>query len=165
MKIADIMSRTVLSVQPAASIGDAARLMESQRVGALPVVDEGALVCIVTDRDLAVRGVAAGLHCGSPVRGVMTRHVETCGQDEDVEEVLDRMAFEGVRRMPVTTPDQALVGIVSLTDAAATRQQRARAAETLAELNWPLIARRHGRHPNALAHEDATGPFCKIRIV
>ena len=165
MKIADIMSRTVLSVQPTASIGDAARLMESQRVGTLPVLDEGALVGIVTDRDLAVRAVAAGLHCGSPVLRVMTRHVETCSQDEQVEEVLDRMAFEGVRRMPVTAPDQALVGIVSLTDAAATREQRERAAETLSELSWPLVARRRGRHSGAPAHEDATGPFCKIRIV
>ena len=116
MKVLDVMSRFVHTIESSAAIGDAAHIMALFDVGILPVVDDGELVGVVTDRDLAVRGMAEGLHPGSSVKRVMSADVETCGEQDTFEEVLKRMGQEQVRRMPVCSRQGDLVGIVSLAD-------------------------------------------------
>ncbi|MGE5722779.1 MAG: CBS domain-containing protein, partial [Sphingomonadales bacterium] len=72
MKVKHAMSQSVHSIESTESIADAAAIMAKLDIGVLPVVDSGKLVGIVTDRDIVVRGVAHGLHSGSPVLQVMT---------------------------------------------------------------------------------------------
>ena len=145
MKVRNMMSRTPRSVSPTESIAQVAALMADRDVGALPVVDDGSLVGIVTDRDLAIRGLATGLHGGAPVFRVMTREIAACGPDDEVADVLVKMAEQQVRRMPVCSDDGELVGMVSLGDAARSEEYSGEAAETLGAVCAP-----HGRHCQSL---------------
>jgi len=145
MKIGNMMSRTPRSVSPTESLASVAALMADADIGALPVVDDGSVVGIVTDRDLAIRGLAAGLHGGAPVFRAMTRDVATCGPDDELSDVLVKMAEQQVRRMPVCSADGALVGMFSLGDAARSEEYAGEATETLG-----AICRHHGRHCQSL---------------
>ncbi|WP_106638955.1 CBS domain-containing protein [Allosphingosinicella vermicomposti] len=141
MKVKNIMTPSVETIGPTDTIVDAAKMMGEMDVGVLPVVDGGLLVGMVTDRDIAIRGVGAGLHHGTPVMRVMSEDVETCMEDDDLEDVLDRMGDEQIRRMPVTTKDGALIGIVSIGDAAREGDDEEDVGEALSS-----IARPSGRH-------------------
>lgn len=144
MRIREIMSRSIRSVAPTASIADAAALMADRDVGALPVIDEGRLVGIVTDRDLAVRGLGAGLHGGAPVFRVMSRDVRTCLPDDELADVLKVMADQQIRRVPVCSSAGELIGIVSISDASRNAEYSGEAAETLA-----CICDARSRYPQA----------------
>jgi CBS domain-containing protein len=124
MRVADVMSRFIHTIEPTAAIGDAARVMGIFDVGLLPVVENGALLGVVTDRDLSVRGMGEGLHPGTSVTRVMSAEVKTCREDDTMEQVLDRMGEEQVRRMPVCTRHGDLVGLVSLADLARDEKYR-----------------------------------------
>ena len=119
MQISEIMTRDVETVAPDASLQQAASAMEAMGVGSLPVCDGKRLVGAITDRDIVVRGVAAGL---SPVEGLvrdcMTADVAYAFSDEEAEEVLERMKVLQVRRLAVLDRDKSLIGIVSLGDIA-----------------------------------------------
>ena len=141
MKVAEIMTRPVRSIEPTEGLADAARLMGELDVGVLPVENDGKLVGIVTDRDIAVRGMAAGLHGGAPVLRVMSDTVIACREDDDVEDALAVMARQQVRRIPVCTQEGALIGMMSLGDAARRDPDRKEVAETLGEICLP-----RGRH-------------------
>jgi CBS domain-containing protein len=144
MKIRYVMSSPVRTISSTESIADAAVLMADMDIGVLPVVDDGRLAGIVTDRDLAVRGLAAGLPAGAAVDKVMTDQVTTCGPDDDLADVLDRMREEQVRRLPVCTAEGDLVGLISIADAAGQAEYGGEATEALAR-----ICRPHGLHCQA----------------
>lgn len=135
MKVRDIMSRCIRSVLPTESLSGVAALMARHDVGAVPVVDAGRVVGIVTDRDLAVRGLAAGLQGGTPVFRIMTAEVTTCEADDEFADVLLTMAREQVRRVPVCTPSGELIGLVSLSDAAQNEEYAGEAAQTLSAIS------------------------------
>ena len=135
------MTPSVDTISPTQTIADAARMMGELDVGVLPVVDDGMLVGMVTDRDIAVRGVGGGLHHGAPVLRVMSEDVATCAEEDDVEDVLERMGDEQIRRMPVTAEGGALIGIVSISDAAREGDDEEDVGEALSS-----IARPSGRH-------------------
>lgn len=141
MKVQDIMTRCVRSIGPTDSIAKAAALMAEHDVGLLPVVDDGRLVGIVTDRDLAVRGLAHGLHGGAPIFRVMTEEVSRCPPEADVAEALRTMASQRVRRLPVCSDDGNLLGMMSLGDAACQAEYSGEACETLR-----AVIRPRGRH-------------------
>lgn len=119
MQISEIMTRGVETVAPDASLQQAAAAMEALGVGSLPVCDGRHLVGAITDRDIVVRGVAAGLSpVDSLVRDCMTADIAYAFDDEEAEEVLERMKTLQVRRLAILNRDKALVGIVSLGDIA-----------------------------------------------
>ncbi|MCX7366422.1 MAG: CBS domain-containing protein [Alphaproteobacteria bacterium] len=119
MQISEIMTRGVETVAPDASLQQAAAAMEALGVGSLPVCDGRRLVGAITDRDIVVRGVAAGLSpIDSLVRDCMTADIAYAFEDEESDEVLDRMKTLQVRRLAILNRDKALVGIVSLGDIA-----------------------------------------------
>ena len=119
MQISEIMTRGVETVSPDASLQQAAAAMEALGVGSLPVCDGRRLVGAITDRDIVVRGVAAGLSpIDSLVRDCMTADIAYAFEDEESDEVLDRMKTLQVRRLAILNRDKALVGIVSLGDIA-----------------------------------------------
>jgi CBS domain-containing protein len=117
MKIAECMTAEVEIVGPDQPMREAAQFMLRADAGAMPVGEGDKLVGMVTDRDIAVRGVAAGRGPDTPVRDVMTDEVIYCFDDDEVEEVALKMSDRQVRRMPVLSrEDETLVGIVSLGD-------------------------------------------------
>ena len=141
MRVFELMNRHVRTVAPTDSLADAAAVMAGRDVGVLPVVEDGRLVGIVTDRDIAVRGVAAGMRSRTCVAEIMTEKVLDCEADEELDDVLVRMGEQQVRRMPVCTSDGALVGMISIGDAAQTEEYQEAAARALG-----CISRPHGRH-------------------
>ena len=117
MKVSEVMSPEVELVRPDDTLQTAARLMADIDTGALPVGENDRLVGMVTDRDIAVRGVAAGrVPDKTPVREVMSHDIRYCFEDESAEEAAHKMGSWHVRRLPVLNRDKRLVGIVSLGD-------------------------------------------------
>ncbi len=119
--VSDIMTRDVRFIAPGDKLQRAAQMMSELDVGALPVCDGKRLVGMVTDRDIIVRGTAAGHDPGEAcVADVMTGQVCWCFEDEPLDEVMRQMADSQVRRVPVVSRDEErrLVGIVALGDLA-----------------------------------------------
>jgi CBS domain-containing protein len=116
MKIGNIMSRDVQFIGPDTTLRDAASIMKKIDAGALPVAEQNKLVGMLTDRDIAVRGIAEGKGPDSKVRDAMTHEIKYCFEDEDVSHVAENMGEQQIRRLPVMSRDKRLVGIVSLSD-------------------------------------------------
>ena len=134
MKVEDIMTRAVHSVRPGESIAQAARLMAENDVGMLPVIDGTDLLGIVTDRDIAVRALAAGIDPSAPIRRIMSENVATCSPEDDVDEALETMANEQVRRLPVCDEQDRVIGVLGLADAAMRDPDPSEVTETFAEI-------------------------------
>ncbi|WP_309660916.1 CBS domain-containing protein [Sphingomonas sp.] len=137
MKIKDIMSKSVDSIDSTNTIADAARRMAENDLGALPILSDGKLVGIVTDRDIAVRGVAAGISTDAPVRRVMSENVDTCSPEDSIETVLALMSREQIRRMPVCNGRDEVVGMVALADLAKHDPDKKEVTEALADICEP----------------------------
>ena len=135
MLVQDAMSREVRTVSPETSIKEAARIMAAADIGALPVAAGDRLAGMVTDRDIAVRGVAIGKGPDCTVGEVMTHDVLYCHEDEDLGLIAMNMAETQVRRLPVVDVDKRLVGIISLADIADARA--AEAGEALEGITRP----------------------------
>ena len=118
MKIANVMSRHVQVIAPDAALRDAAAMMKRIDAGVLPVADGDKLVGMITDRDIAIRGIAEGKGPDAKVRDAMSGEVMYCFEDEDVAHIAANMGELQVRRLPVMNRDKRLVGIVSLGDLA-----------------------------------------------
>jgi CBS domain-containing protein len=132
----EIMSTEVQVIAPGATLREAAQMMLDQDVGALPVCEGSRLLGMVTDRDIAVRGVAAGLAPETAcVADVMTTTLEFCTEDQDTEDVMQTMGHAQVRRLPVVNMAGEMVGIVSLGDMA--RRQPGPVDQTVREISEP----------------------------
>jgi len=118
MKISEAMTREVRVAGPEETIRQAAKMMASLDAGVLPVGEDDHLIGMITDRDIAIRGIAQGKGPKTKVREVMTKDVKYCFDDQEVEEVTRNMANIQVRRLPVLNRDKRLVGILSLGDIA-----------------------------------------------
>lgn len=118
MKVRDVMTRSVEVVSPDQTAEEAARFMLKAEAGSIPVCENDKLVGMITDRDIAVRGVAQGKGADCSVRDLMTDHIICASEDEDCDVVARRMADEQVRRLPVLDANKRMVGIVSLGDLA-----------------------------------------------
>ncbi len=118
MKVSDVMTRDVKTVRPDQTAREAASFMVSEDAGSMPVSDGDQLIGMITDRDIAVRGIARGYGPDTPIRELMTDDVVCAREDEDVEEVAAKMSSAQVRRMPVVDSNHRLCGIVSLGDLA-----------------------------------------------
>jgi len=118
MKVSDVMTRDVQTVRPDSTAQEAANFMLREDAGSMPVSDGDRLIGMITDRDIAVRGVAKGHGPDTPVRELMTDEIVCAREDDDVEEVASKMSSAQVRRMPVIDENERLCGIVSLGDLA-----------------------------------------------
>jgi CBS domain-containing protein len=118
MHVRDCMSESVRITSPEQSIGEAAQLMKDCDAGALPVGENERLVGMITDRDIAIRAVAAGRDAKTPVREVMTREIQYVFEDDDLDEAAAKMSELKVRRLPVLNQAKRLVGVISLADMA-----------------------------------------------
>jgi CBS domain-containing protein len=135
-RVADIMTRSIATVQRDETLQAAAERMREMDVGSLPVLDGKAIAGMVTDRDITVRGVAAGMiPQESRVADVMTEEIRWCRADDSVEQVLAEMGDAQVRRLAVLDANNEIVGIVALGDIAT--RQSADTDETLREISTP----------------------------
>ena len=130
MKVKDLMTTGPTVVKPQDTASQAATLMKQEDCGAIPVVADGKLVGIVTDRDIVVRVVAAGKDPKStPVSAAMSADPATVAPDADADEAEKLMAERQVRRLPVVDKGK-LVGII-VTAQLARREGAREVGETL----------------------------------
>jgi CBS domain-containing protein len=115
--VRDVMTANPTCITPSTSVVVAARMMEDEDVGSLPVVEsDDFLIGIVTDRDVALRVVGAGRDPGSTQVGeILTENPISAYPDEPLDEALEHMAYRRVRRLPVVDSDR-LIGMLSQAD-------------------------------------------------
>jgi CBS domain-containing protein len=110
------MTRDVKTVRPDQTAREAASFMLNADAGSIPVTEGDRLVGVITDRDIALRGVAKGNGPETPVRELMTNDVVCARPDDEIEDVANRMSEAQIRRLPVIDAQEMLCGIVSLGD-------------------------------------------------
>jgi CBS domain-containing protein len=118
MKISELMTTDVETIGADQTAREAASFMLRAEAGSIPVCEGDKVIGMITDRDIAVRGVAQGRGPETPVRDLMSDGIICAREDDDVEDVARRMSQEQVRRLPVLDADDRLCGIVSLGDLA-----------------------------------------------
>ena len=134
MKISEVMTPNPKTVQPSDDIQVAARIMRDEDAGSVPVVEDGRVVGIVTDRDIVIRAVADGdFDC--TVEDVQSDDVVCATADMSTAAVSELMSEHQVRRLPVVDADDRLVGIVSIGDLAVKEGRDARTGETLENIS------------------------------
>ena len=125
MKVSDAMTAEVQLCTPDDTLKDAAQAMAALGVGLLPVTDNERLVGMISDRDIAIRGVGMGRGPEGRVGDVMTAEVKYCYEDQELDEVSAIMGDIQVRRLPVLNREKRLVGILSLGDLALKKKSSA----------------------------------------
>ena len=136
MKVSEVMTRDVQTIRPDQPVQEAASFMLSTDAGSIPVTEGDRLIGMITDRDIAVRGVAKGHGPDTPVRDLMTNEVIFVRIDEDCDDVATKMGEAQVRRLPVVDEQERLCGIVSLGDLARETESEA-AHEALEGVSQP----------------------------
>ena len=165
MKVSEVMTTEVETVQMNSTLEEAASIMKVENVGAIPVVDEDDdLVGIITDRDIVVRCVAEGKDpADTNVEEVLSHELETIEPDVEVEEAARLMADKQIRRLPVCQ-DGELVGMVSIGDLAVKAFQPEASAAALREISQGvrgegishLLTRESRARMSASAHEGGS---------
>jgi CBS domain-containing protein len=126
MKISEVMTTEVETISAEQTAREAASFMLRADAGSIPVCEGDRVVGMITDRDIAVRGVAEGRGPDTPVSELMSDGIICAREDDDVQDVARRMSDEQIRRLPVLDADDRLCGIVSLGDLS--REARGQAA-------------------------------------
>ena len=117
MELIRIAGRPVVSIGPSATVQDVCALMVSSKVGALVVLDGGALVGIVSERDIVRRVVATGRDTATTrVQDIMTTAVETVTEEATVHAVLERMHKGAFRHVPLVDASGQVLGMLSVRD-------------------------------------------------
>jgi CBS domain-containing protein len=117
--VRDVMTKNPRAVEPSTTLVDAARNMRDENVGPLPIVDDGRVVGMLTDRDIVVRAIAEGRDPSSTTVGeIASRELVTVDPDQSLDEAARLMAQHQVRRLPVVEEDGRLAGIVAQADVA-----------------------------------------------
>jgi CBS domain-containing protein len=141
--VADVMTTGVESTTSTDALRDAARSMREGDFGSMPVVDDGRLVGMLTDRDIVVRGVAQGLDPTTcRVGDVASREPVTVAPDQDLDDAIELMARHRVRRLPVVA-DGRLVGVVSQADVALGAKE-SKTGKVVEEISQPTSVAREG---------------------
>jgi len=134
MNIREVMTRNPRTVSPDDTIQNAARIMRDEDTGAVPVVEDGRPVGMVTDRDIVVRAVADGGLTGRSVRDIVSTGVVCATPEMSTRDASELMREHQVRRLPVVE-NERLVGIVSLGDLAVKEGKDRRTGDTLQEIS------------------------------
>ena len=131
----EIMTSSVKTATRELSLRDVARLMRDGDMGSVPVVEDGKLVGIVTDRDIVVRAIAEGKDSSSSVGEAMTTDICSVKPDDFAFEAIRLMGEKQVRRVPVVDENGALAGIIAMADVALEMEDEKEIAETLEEIS------------------------------
>lgn len=133
MQINEVMTANPQSVSAQDSLQDVAAKMQAGNFGSAPVLEGGTLVGVVTDRDIAIRGVAQGLNPDQPVSQVMSGDPVCVAPDCTVADAAKLMQERQIRRLYITDGDK-LAGVVSLGDVALQASENL-SGETLEEIS------------------------------
>ena len=116
-------SGDIITIRPAATVADAARLLSEKRIGAIVVSEDGRTpLGILSERDIVRElGKQGASVLAGPISGLMTRKVSTCSTGDDAHTVLERMTEGRFRHLPVVDADGNMLGIVSIGDAVSAR--------------------------------------------
>ena len=142
MKLRELMSKPVIRIQPDETIAVAARLLEHNNIGAMPVCGpDGRLCGMLTDRDIVTRCLAAGKSPqNTSVREIMTGKVYVARPDMDASLAAGLMGREQIRRLPVMENGK-LCGMISLGDLAIKEESSLEAGDALTEISSHLSSR------------------------
>ena len=124
-QLRDVMTSEIKTVAPDATAREAANFMLSADTGSIPVCEDDKVIGMITDRDIAVRGIAEGHGPDCSVRDLMSKDVVCARDTDDVQAVAQQMSNAQVRRLPVVDADDRLVGMVSLGDLSRESQESA----------------------------------------
>ncbi|MDH5747918.1 MAG: CBS domain-containing protein [Rhodospirillales bacterium] len=117
MLVKDVMTPHAEWVNPEATLVELAKTMRDENIGCLPIGENDRLIGMVTDRDIAIRGIAEG---GDPktitARDVMTKNIKWCYENDDIDDAAHLMEDNKIRRLPVLNKDKRLVGLLALGD-------------------------------------------------
>ena len=140
-KSSEVMTKNPACCLPTDSVSKAAQWMKKEKVGSIPVIENEKtkkLIGIVTDRDLALQVIADGRDPQTTkVADVMTQKVVTCGVDDDVQNAVDAMAENQLRRIPVVDKNYNIVGIIAQADVATRINQPQETAKMVKEISKP----------------------------
>ena len=135
-RVGDVMIKSVITIEPSASLVEAARRMRAANVGLLPVVDGERLRGVITDRDLVVRALAEGATpSATRVDDYITHDVVAARPDWSVDEAREQMALRRIGRLPVTDTAGRLVGVVTLSSLALRADDTEETLETAQEVS------------------------------
>jgi CBS domain-containing protein len=141
MKAQDIMSKDPMCVTPETPLVEAARIMKDENIGVVPVVESDGskrLVGVLTDRDIAIRAVAEGRDGATTSVGhVMSSNVRTSRADDSVDDVMELMGREQVRRIPIVDDRGTLVGIIAQADIVIEARDNKKAERTVEKISQP----------------------------
>jgi len=142
MQVKDVMTSGVECISPNTILREAAKKMKEFDVGTLPICgDDDRLAGMITDRDITIRAVAAGLEPSmAEVRDIMTPKIIYCFEDQDISDAAHMMEQNQVRRLVVLNYDKRLVGILSLGDLAVDTGDEQLAGHTLEAVCEPAAA-------------------------
>jgi len=129
------MTSDVKTATPETSLRDVALMMRDGDMGSIPVVEDGKLVGIVTDRDIVVRAVADGKDASSRVGDAITTEIFSVSPDDFVFEAIRMMGDKQVRRIPVVDEKGALAGIIAMADGALVMEDEREIDEPLEEIS------------------------------
>jgi predicted transcriptional regulator len=125
MQVKDVMHKNVTWVSPATSISEIANRMRDEDIGAIPVGENDRLIGMVTDRDLACRGLTDGHDVGKlTARDVMSKPIFYCHSDDQLQKAAEIMESKNIRRLPVINEQKRMVGMISLGDLASKASRR-----------------------------------------
>ena len=113
--IANVMTKSVISVDVTITVNEAAKMMEDAKVGAVIVMENNLPVGIVTDRDFSVKVVSHAYQITAPVKQIMSSPLVSINSDETVRMAADLMHDRRIRKIPVID-DGKVVGIITATD-------------------------------------------------
>ena len=135
MQLRDVMTPNPVTVQPSATLQEAARIMRDEDTGVVPIVENGRPVGVITDRDIVVRAVAEGGEAvRRSVRDVASSDLVTVAPDMSTEDAAELMASRQVRRVLVCE-NERLVGVASIGDLAVKGRDDQRMGDTLEDIS------------------------------
>ncbi|WP_295978629.1 CBS domain-containing protein [uncultured Variovorax sp.] len=139
-KIKDVMTRDVEVIGPDATVEEAARRMRDGDFGMMPVGENDRMIGAISDRDIAVRGIAEGRDGNAKVRDVMSDGIRWAYEDEPLEHAAQIMAAHQIRRLPILDRGKRLVGILSLADVAMKQRATKPLTEAICGISQPVAA-------------------------
>ena len=137
MKVKDVMTTNVSTVNESSTLRDVASKMQSLNVGSIPVCDNSNKpIGIVTDRDMVIRGLSTGVESSTPVSKVMTKNIVSVSPNTGIHEAARMMAQNQIRRLPVVE-NNTIVGILSIGDLAVRDIYINEAGDALSNISEP----------------------------
>lgn len=120
MKVKECMCNKVFSCTPSTTVYDAAKKMQTNHVGCIPVCDnENCMVGVITDRDIVLRCIASDKNVkDTSVSEIMSTNVWTCKPEDEISNAQSKMESEQIRRLPVVNNEGKVIGMLTLGDLA-----------------------------------------------